>query len=143
MVSGAWNKTVQEKRSGTPVMALRRVSEMLFQNENTLLACLLIETQEQSQCRQTTGLRNCLEEENGREKGKAMPSLWDVNQTNIYSFREGSLVSGNTVNTQKEGKENLAFLSNSRRCTELHSNDPVSCCAVDTILEREGISSED
>lgn len=41
MVSGAWNKIVQEKRSGTPVMALRRVSEIVFQNENTLLACLL------------------------------------------------------------------------------------------------------
>lgn len=143
MVSGAWNKIVQEKRSGTPVMALRRVSEMAFQNENTLLACLLIETQEQPQCRQTTGLRNCLEEENGREKGKAMPSHWNGNQTNICSFREGSLVSGNTLNTQKEGKESLAFLSNSRRCTELHSYDPVSCCAMDSILEREGVSSED
>lgn len=79
MVSGVWNKIVQEKRSGTPVMALRRVSEMAFQNEDTLLACLLIETQEQLQCRQAMGLRNCLEKENGREKRKAMPSRWNGN----------------------------------------------------------------
>lgn len=78
------------------------------------------------------GLRNCLEEENRREKEKAMLPRWNGNQTNIYSFREGSLVSGNTLNTQNEGKENFAFLSNSRRCTELHSYGPVSCCTTDT-----------
>lgn len=97
---------------------------------------MLIETQELSQFRKTTNLSNCLEEENGREKEKshAIVLEWksDTRQTSNHSFREGSPVSGKAaLNTQKEDKEKMAFLSNSGRCTELYSCGPVSYCAVD------------